>query len=333
MIYRAFLLRMVVPVVGLALAVSASWAQAPAAPPTNGLSPLDKPQEQLPPPPSNALDKKDLEFYVRHLYLWGPHIQVEIGDFTPGPLEGLRQTTVKASYGQASQQTTLYVSKDGKQIFEGRTFEISKNPFQANLEKITTASQPSFGTPGAPVVIVAYSDFQCPYCAQEAKVLREQLLQAFPDKVRVYFHDYPLANHNWAMDAAITGQCIYRYDPVAFWDYHDWIFENQSSITPENLKDKAVAFATGKGIDGLKLSSCIEKRETESNVKLSIEEGRSVGVTSTPTVFLNGRQLAGSAKWEELKQIIEYELEYQKIAKNAGDDCGCEMSLPFPAEK
>jgi protein-disulfide isomerase len=321
MIYRAFLLRMVAVVVGLTLAGSASWAQAPAGPSTGGLSPLDRPQEQLPPPPTNALDKKDLEFYVRHLYLWGPHIQVQISDFTPGPMEGLLQTTVRASYGQASQQNVLYVSKDGKQILEGRTFEVSKNPFQSNLEKITTASQPSYGTPGAPVVIVAYSDFQCPYCAQEAKVLRQQLPQAFPDKVRVYFHDYPLANHNWALDAAVVGQCIYRFDPLAFWDYHDWIFENQSSITPENL------------IDALKLSPCIDKRETEDRVKLSMDEGRSLGVTSTPTIFLNGRQLAGSVKWEELQQIIEYELEYQKIAKNAGDDCGCEVSLPFPAEK
>jgi protein-disulfide isomerase len=323
-------LHAVVACLCLALAVPA-FSQGPAAPPA-GLSPLDQPQQQTSPAPTNALDKKDLEFYIRHLYLWGPHIKVEIGDFTPSPIEGLLQTTIRASFQLASQQRVMYVSKDGQQVFEGRAFPIAKHPFQSNLEKIKTADRPALGTAGAPVVIAVYSDFQCPYCAKEAQLIRGQLLQAYPKDVRVYFRDFPLDSHNWALDAAVIGQCMHRLEPAVFWDYHDWIFANQSSTTPQNLKDKTAEFAAGKGIDAIKLSQCVESRETEPLVRQSIEEGRSVGVTSTPTIFVNGRPLAGSMQWEQLKQVIDYELEYQKITHNAGDDCGCEVEVPFPGQ-
>jgi protein-disulfide isomerase len=330
MIHRSLELPAAVALLCLALAVPA-FSQESTTPPA-GLSPLDQPQQQTPPGPTNALDKKDLEFYIRHLYLWGPHIKVEISDFTPSPIEGLLQTTIRASFQLVSQERVLYVSKDGQQILEGRTFAVAKNPFQSNLVKITNADRPSLGTPGAPVVIAMYSDFECPYCAKEAQLIRAQLLQAYPKDVRVYFHDFPLGMHEWALDAAIIGECLQRLEPAVFWDYHDWIFANQSSITQQNLKDKTAAFASGKGIDAIKLSQCVESRETEPLVRQSMEEGRSLGVTSTPTIFVNGRPLTGAMQWEQLKQVIDYELEYQKITHNAGDDCGCEVEIPFPGQ-
>ena len=307
-------------------AISALAQQTPSA-----LSPLGASGEDEAAPPRSGLNKADLELYIRHLYVWGPQIKVEIGDFEPSGIEGLLQTKIRGSYQLASEERVFYVSKDGSHIVEGRTFDIGKNPFQETIEKITTQNQPSFGTPGAPVVIVVFSDFQCPYCAQEAKTLRGQMIEAYPEQVRVYFHNYPLATHNWAKPAAVAGRCIFEQEPLAFWDYHDWIFENQSSITPANLNDKVMEFASGKGVDALRLGSCIERVETAQAIEASIQEGLSVGVTSTPTMFINGRKLNGSLKWEQLKQIIDYEIEYQKVAKNAGDDCGCEIAVPFPA--
>ena len=298
---------------------------------SSALSPLAGSEKEPAAPPRSGLNKADLEFYIRHLYVWGPQIQVEIGDYEPSPIEGLLRTKVRASYQLASEERTFYISKDGGQVVEGRTFDVAKNPFHETIEKITTANQASFGTPGAPVVIAVYSDFQCPYCAQEAKTLRSEVAKTYPERVRVFFHDYPLPTHNWAKPAAMAGRCVFEQEPLVFWDFHDWIFENQNSITPANLNDKVMEFAAGKGVDALKLSGCIERGETAATIEKSIREGQSVGVSSTPTIFVNGRKLGGSHKWEQLKQIIDYEIEYQKVAKNAGDDCGCEVSVPFPA--
>ncbi len=297
----------------------------------SSLSPLDAPAKDQPAPPRNGLNKADLEFYIRHLFIWGPQIQVEIGDFEPSPIEGLLQTKVRASYQLASEVRTFYVSKDGAHVFEGNIFDVGKNPFHDVMEKLTTENQPSFGTPGAPVVIVVFSDFECPYCAQEAKILRSEIPKAYPDQVRVFFHDYPLPTHNWSKPAAIAGRCVFEQEPLKFWDFHDWIFANQNSITPSNLTDKVMEFAGSKGVDTLKLAGCIERGETAATIDKSIQEGHDVGVSSTPTMFINGRKLGGSHKWEQLKQVIDYEIDYQKVAKDAGDDCGCDVSVPFPA--
>jgi protein-disulfide isomerase len=298
---------------------------------SSALSPLAAAGKDAAAPLRNGLNKADLEFYLRHLYVWGPQITVEVGDYEPTPIEGLVQTKVKATYQLASEERTFFVSKDGARVIEGHSLDVARNPFHETIEKLTTENQPSFGTPGAPVVIVVFSDFQCPYCAQEAKTLRNEVAKTYPEQVRVFFHDYPLPTHNWAKPAAMAGRCIFEQEPLVFWDFHDWIFENQSSITPANLNDKVMEFAAGKGVDALKLTGCVERGETEAAIGKSIQKGQSVGVASTPTIFINGRKLGGSHKWEQLKQIIDYEIDYQKVAKNAGDDCGCDVTVPFPA--
>ena len=292
------------------------------------LSAFGQPETEASMGPSNALDKEDLEMYLRHLYAWAPEVQVEIGDFEPSSVDGLLRTNVLLSYKLRSREIVFRITKDGRQVLDGSAYEIAKNPFQSNLEKITTSGHPSFGTPGAPVVVVAYSDFQCPYCAKEAKVLRTQLLESYPQQVRVYFRDYPLKTHNWAMAGAIAGRCIYQLEPEVFWRYHDWIFEHQKNITPANLEDKVMEFAAAEGLDGLKLGRCIDSRETEKAIQESKKEGASVGVRSTPTLFINGRPLTGAIQWERLQQIVDNEIAYQKVANNAGDDCGCEVTLP-----
>jgi protein-disulfide isomerase len=282
-------------------------------------------------PKKTAFDKATLEAYIRHLFVWGPQIKVEIGDPSPAPMAGFSQVKVHASAGNASQDEIFYVSKDGQKILRGQVFDVAQNPFKAELEKIKTEFQPSFGTPGAPVVLVIFSDFQCNFCKEEAKMLRENLLAAFPKQVRVYFKDFPLEQiHPWAKPAAIAGRCVFRQNAPAFWEYHDWVFEKQAEITPENLKDKTLEFAKGKQIDALQLARCMEARATEAEVDKNAAEARALNVNSTPTVFINGRRVAGRTDWNTLRQIIDFEIEYQKTAKNAGEDCACEVKLPSP---
>ena len=297
------------------------------------LSPLEEkaPEAPVQHPPSNALDKDDLAFYVRHPYVYGPQITVEVADFEPSEVPGLLKTTVTASYKLARKQHEFFVSEDGKHIVEGKTYTVDENPWHAVNERIDVFSAPAFGTEGSSVRIVAYSDFQCPYCAEEAKIIRKQLQPLYGSKVRFYFRDFPLDMHPWARPAAETGRCIFIQEPDRFWDFHDWVFENQKTITPENLNTKVDACLADKGLDMEKFSSCRANRERADDVEESMAEGRAVGVTSTPTLLVNGRPLGGSVKWEQLKAIIDYEIDYQKVTQNAGDDCGCSVELPsFP---
>lgn len=289
-------------------------------------------EEKTPPAKAkSALDKPTMEAYVRHLFVWGPTIQVSITDPKPSALPGFQEIHAIGSAGKARQDEMFYVSNDGKKIVRGSVFDVAENPFKPDLDLLKTDLQPSFGTPGAPVVLVLFSDFQCPFCKDEAKMLRENILSNYPKEVRVYFKDLPLEPiHPWAKPAALAGRCIFRQNGDAFWKYHDWVYENQKEITAENFREKLLAFAKDKEVDVVALGSCLDKRETEAEITKSLQDAQALRVMSTPTLFVNGRRIPSQISWPQLKQVIDFEIEYQKTAKNAGEDCGCEIKLPSP---
>jgi protein-disulfide isomerase len=281
----------------------------------------------------SALDKPTLEAYVRHLLLWNPQISVAISDPVPAPMAGFQEVKVTGSFQQVSLDEIFYVSSDGQKILRGSVYDVNRSPFAGDLEKIKTDLQPSMGTPGAAVVIVAFSDFQCAYCREAAKTLRENLLKTYPKEVRFYFKDFPLDQiHPWARTAAIAGRCVFRQKPEAFWTYHDWIFDKQPEITPENLAAKLGEWAGSNGIDAVQLSRCVEKRATEAEINRSVAEARALRVGSTPTLYINGRSVSGSLPWAQMKAIIDWELDYSKKTGETGEKC-CELRLPVPGAK
>lgn len=282
-----------------------------------------------------ALDKATLEAYVRHLYVMDKQITVQVGDPKPSPFAGYLSVTVTASLGPRHQEFPLLVSNDGKKIVQGNFtfFDVAQNPFKEANDKLQTAGSPNLGTQGAPVVIVEFSDFECPYCKQEAKILRDNLTSTYPNQVHFYFKEFPLESlHPWAKSAAIGSRCVYQQNADAFWAYHDWIFENQETVTPDNLKGKVLDWAKSqKGLDAAKLGSCMDTKATQAEVEKDMALGHDLKVDSTPTLFVNGRPIAQAVDWPTLRSIIDYEIQYQKSAKNAGEDCGCTVKLDVPA--
>ena len=280
----------------------------------------------------SALDKAVFEAYVRHLFVMNSEISVQVSDAKPSQLPGFVDVVVHASKGEASQDFPFLISKDGSKILQGVVYDVNSNPFKPDLDKLKTEFQPSYGTPGATVVLVTFSDYECPHCKDEAAMLRQNLLTAYPKQVRLYFKDFPIeAIHPWAKPAAIAGRCVFRQNPSSFWSYHDWIFAHQADITAANLKDKVMEWAKGeKDIDVLQLGRCMDTKATEAEVDKNLAEGRALEVNATPTLFVNGRRIAQIIDWPNLRAIIDYEIEYQKTAKNAGEDCGCELKLDAP---
>ena len=280
----------------------------------------------------SALDKAVFEAYVRHLFVMNSEISVQVSDAKPSQLPGFVDVVVHASKGEASQDFPFLLSKDGSKILQAVVYDVNSNPFKPDLDKLKTEFQPSYGTPGATVVLVTFSDYECPHCKDEAAMLRQNLLTAYPKQVRLYFKDFPIeAIHPWAKPAAIAGRCVFRQNPSSFWSYHDWIFAHQADITAANLKDKVMEWAKGeKDIDVLQLGRCMDTKATEAEVDKNLAEGRALEVNATPTLFVNGRRIAQIIDWPNLRAIIDYEIEYQKTAKNAGEDCGCELKLDTP---
>jgi len=284
-------------------------------------------------PKKSALDKATLEAYVRHLFVMDQRIKVEVSDPKPSAdLPGFYDVTLHASLGAQSQDFQLMVSKDGSKILQAQVFDIAANPFKKDLDKLKTAFEPSMGTPGADVVLVEFSDFECPYCKEEATMLRQNLLSAYPSQVRLYFKTFPIESlHPWAKSAAIAGKCVFRQQPTEFWTFHDWIFTHQAEIAPPNLKDKVMDWAKGqKDIDAVQLAQCVDTKATEAEVDKDLAEGHELQVDRTPTIFVNGRRINSAIDWPSLRSIIDNEIEYQKTAKNAGENCGCDTQLSLP---
>lgn len=295
------------------MAAALLWAQGP---------------EATPPKLKSAYDKPTLEAYLRHLFLYLPNIKLDISEPKDTGVPGFKEVKVRASLNEAFEDREFLVSNDGQKVLVAQVYDIASNPFKPELDKLKPAIEPALGTPGAPVVIVMFSDFQCGYCREEAKMIRENLIQAFPTQVRLYFKEFPLGQiHDWARPAAVAGRCVDQQDRAKFWSYHDWIFEEQPKMTAAEFGGKFAAWARGQGLDGEKLLACQESKATMDEVEKSIAEGKNLGVNSTPTMFINGRRINFSMKWPNLKQVVEFEIGYQATAKNAGEHC-CELTLP-----
>ncbi|MEM7587785.1 MAG: thioredoxin domain-containing protein [Acidobacteriota bacterium] len=180
------------------------------------------------------------------------------------------------------------------------------------------AGLPFRGNPDAPVTIVEYSDFQCPYCARGAKTI-DEVLEKYPNDVKVVFQHFPLSFHPWAKPAAVAAHCVGMQNNDAFWALHDKYFANQKELTPANVLEKTQEYLADSGIDMVKYTTCAEEKESAeykealAAVDAAMANGGKRGVTGTPGFFVNGRFLNGAQPLAAFEPLI-------KAAKKAAAD-------------
>lgn len=261
-------------------------------------------------------EQKNIEAYLRNLYAFGPDVKVLVGPLKPSPVEGMMETDIDVTIGENKQNATFYVSKDGKYLFRGDVSDMTKDPLAANIAQIRMADAPVLGDAKAPVTIVEYSDFECPVCRSLHDTMRG-ILSNYAGKIRVVFKDFPLEQiHPWARTAAIAGRCAYQQKPEAFWKMYDLIYDNQEIISAENAWGKMVDYAGQSGLNTDALKACMASPEAAAAVNASHANGETLEITSTPTVFVNGRRMVG-ADSHLLEQYINYELAKQNSSKLA----------------
>ena len=206
----------------------------------------------------------------------------------------------------------FYVSKDGKYLLRGELSDVTKDPLADNRAKLELKDAPSTGDSNAPITMVEFADFQCPVCRNLHDALRP-ILTSYP-QVRLVFKDFPLEMHPWARSAAIAGRCAYNQDPKAFWKMYDLIYDNQELISAENSYAKLLDFASQAGLDADTFKACLSSPEAAAAIEASRANGTAMQVNSTPTLFINGRQLVGPDP-HSIEQNIKYELAHPKNPK------------------
>lgn len=165
----------------------------------------------------------------------------------------------------------------------------------------TTAADPVRGVASAPVTIIEFSDYQCPFCARVNPTL-EQVRKTYGDKVKIIFKDFPLPNHPQAPKAAEAAHCA--GEQGTYWELHDHMFANQRALNVPELKQ----YAATLGLDAAKFNQCLDSGKHAGLVAAGTAQGERMGVNSTPTLYINGRPLIGAQPFEAFKQIIDEEL-------------------------
>lgn len=187
---------------------------------------------------------------------------------------------------QADKEVTmLEVSPDGRRLYLGNP---ARNELQfielANVYDLPVNDSATKGPDDAPVTVVLFDDFQCPYCARLVPTI-EQVMQAYPNQVRVVFKHFPLSMHKFAKQAAVAS--IAARKQGKFWPLHDQLFANYNKLNEEKIRE----LAQSVGLDMKRFDEDIQDPALQREVEADMQLGSRSGVRGTPAVYINGSQL------------------------------------------
>jgi len=301
--------RILVPALFVVLAFFSSMAAQTApslnAPAKPAVKPADKSAANDPATilPSEAT----VDSFLHATFGYDPQLTWKISSIVPAPVPGLAEVSVILASPQGQQLSRFFVTADGAHALTGDIIPFGAQPFapaRKALEKGMTG--PARGPKDAPATIVEFGDLQCPAC-KAAQPAIEALMAAEPN-VRLVFQNFPLEMHNWAAKGATYADCVGRASNEAFWKFVSKTYETQADITAENADEKLTAIADGAGVKGTDIAACAAAPDTKARVDASLAFGKSMEVTGTPTLFVNGRRIGNVSQVpaDVLKQLVEF---------------------------
>jgi len=263
---------------------------------------------------SPDLERK-IERQVRSFYSIPPEVHVLVA--TPAPSSewpGYDSVAVTIGNDDGKKQDYQFlVSKDRNSMMRLVKFDLTKDPYGEVMKKIDVTGRPTRGAKASKVVAVNFDDFECPYCSRMHQTLFPEIFKEYGDRVTFIYKDYPLAEiHPWAIHAAVDANCLGAQNPGAYWDFADYIHANQREVSNEKTPDlrfaalDRLALLQGQkhNLDTVKLQSCV-KAQDEGAVKASMKQGDAIGVSATPTLFINGEKIDGAVPVSQVRAALD----------------------------
>lgn len=280
---------------------------------------------------------RKIEHQVRTFYSLPPDVKVTVGAITPSSeVPGYDSVSVNLDDSGKQKDYKFLISKDRGTMLRVTKFDLSKDAYTDLMSKIDVNGRPSRGAKGAKVVVVNFDDFECPFCSRMHETLFPELFKEYGDRVTFIYKDFPLAEiHPWAIHAAVDAGCLAAQNGDAFWDFADYLHANKQVIdsgrTPDARLDVVDKMALMQGqrhnVDSTRLVACL-KAQNEDQVRASMKEADSLGVSATPTLFINGQKIDGAVPISELRAALDTAL------RDAGQPVPVHIpSAPAPASK
>jgi protein-disulfide isomerase len=263
-------------------------------------------------PPDMA---RKIERQVRAFYTIPAEVHITVGAITPStdwPTYDTVPVTIEGGDGK-KQDYKFLLSKDRSTMLRVTKFDLTKDPFAELMSKIDITGRPVRGAKSAKVLVVDFDDFECPFCSRMHETLFPQILKEYGDRVTFVYKDYPLTEiHPWAMHAAVDANCLAAQNGDAYWDFADYIHANKREVdnekTPQGRFDNVDKMSMLQGqkhnLDTVKLQSCI-KAQNEEAVRASMKEGDGIGVSATPTIFINGEKIDGLVPMNQVRGALD----------------------------
>jgi protein-disulfide isomerase len=242
---------------------------------------------------ASATNRKIVDF-VRTQFKVPAEVKLTVAPFHDSDFADFYETTIYGQQGTKKSATPAFMTKDGRYAVIGSVFNLGSDPRRQVENTISLRNQPAVGPADARVTIVEFADLECPTCAEMQKFIETQLIPKYGNKIRVVFKEFPLVTiHDWSLQAAIANECGYQLNPASYFRYRSIIFESQGMINAANIRQLLLDFGERAGLNQLKLSVCIDSKATLPRVEEDMQEGRKLGIMSTPTLFINGTPVVG----------------------------------------
>jgi protein-disulfide isomerase len=281
---------------------------------------------------------RKIEHQVRAFYTIPAEVKVSVGAITPSTeMPGYDGVVVNIDGGDGKQKDYKFLlSKDRATMLRVTKFDLNKDPFAELMSKIDIAGRPSRGPKDAKVLVVNFDDFECPFCSRMHQTLFPEIFKEYGDRVTFVYKDYPLAEiHPWAIHAAVDANCLAAQNADSYWDFADYIHANKREVDNEKspaarfdaLDKMAILQGQKHGVDTVKLQSCV-KAQNEEAVRASMREADGLGVSATPTLFINGQKIDGAVPVSEVRAALDAAL------KDAGQSVPQHIpSAPAPVSR
>jgi protein-disulfide isomerase len=263
-----------------------------------------------------AVDYDAIEAFLKKLTAKQPIVALTvIHQVEPSPIPGLQQVRFIVEMNGQRQNGLVYLS--GKKILLGQIFDLATQqnlteqqagepqPVHYDIKDLDLADRVPRGNPGGKLVIVEFSDFQCPYCKQATKPI-EALLNKYPQDVVIYYKHLPITQiHPMAYKMAMASECARAQKAEAFWSFHDRFFSDPPIRDAAQLRDQVDQLAQQKGLDTKRFLICYDNGEQAPRLEKDLADARKIGVTSTPTFLLNGEFMAGVQPLESFERYLK----------------------------